>query len=196
VVIRNQQKFVPAKDATWAIELLFFDARFSTRDALLGVPVGSAIRLEYPSGRVARHELTSTGELFLRLPRGSYRALVEVPGMTVWTPVSLSRDQEVPIKVLTYVDMGLVGAAVGAIALGLLFAGRPHLVLLGSRRRRLPQPGHARMLRAPAAPKPRGPGGCVTSSPVARFCRFCGNPLRPFVSPSMRPAMARRERPG
>lgn len=128
VVIRNQQKFIPSQQPHWTIALLFFDARFTVTDALLGSPIGAAIQLEYPSGRVIRYPLDDQGELHLRLPRGSYRALVEAPGMRVWTPVALSRDQETPIKVLTYVDIGLAATVIGLMALGLLFAGRPHLL--------------------------------------------------------------------
>lgn len=128
VVIRNQQRFIPSRQPHWTIELLFFDATFAPTDALLGSPVGAAIDLEYPSGRIIRFPLDAQGGLELRLPRGTYRALVDAPGMRVWTPVALSRDQHTPIPVLTYLDMGLAGATVGLMALVLLLAGRPHLV--------------------------------------------------------------------
>lgn len=185
VVIRNQQKFVPAISDRWTIELLFYDARFTARDALLGVPTGAALALEFPSGRIERHALDAAGQLRLRLPRGAYRALVDAPGMGVWTPVSVSRDQEVPITVLTYLDMALVGSALAGIALGLLLVGRPHL--LAPRRRS----ALARMVAAPAVARTPCRGGCPPASPVARYCRFCGTPRRLVQTPVV---MARRER--
>lgn len=160
VVIRNKQKFVAARQPHWTIEVLFFTAQMSARDAVLGFPVGRAVQIEYPSGRVARYELGPDANLELRLPRGSYRALVEAPGMRVWTPVALSRDQQIPIKVVTYLDMGLGVGLLAAIAIGLLLAGRPHLVIR----------------RAPVALPGACPGGCPPSATVARFCRFCGTP--------------------
>ncbi len=160
VVIRNKQKFVAARQPHWTIEVLFFSAHLSAHDAVLGFPVGRAVQIEYPSGRIARHELGPDSSLDLRLPRGSYRALVEAPGMRVWTPVALSRNQQIPIKVLTYLDMGLGAGALAVIAIGLLLVGRPHLVIR----------------RAPVIPPGACPGGCPPAVAAARFCRLCGTP--------------------
>jgi hypothetical protein len=185
VVIRNQQKFVPATNGSWTIQLLFFNLRFTARDALLGVPTGDAIVLESPSGRRQRYPVDAAGELRLRLPRGTYKAMVDVGGMRVWTPVSLSRDQEAPLKVLTYLDMSIVGGCIGVVALGLLLVGRPHLLQLRARR--------PRMVRAQDATRTPCAGGCPPASRSARFCRFCGTP-RALNQPSALAPLAQRER--
>ncbi|HYN50469.1 MAG TPA: alkaline phosphatase family protein, partial [Thermoleophilaceae bacterium] len=57
VVHRGQQRFFPAKTRRMELRLLLFAARVTVRDALLGFPIGSAVRLEYPDGRRQRHAL-------------------------------------------------------------------------------------------------------------------------------------------
>ena len=60
---------------------------FEVRDALLGFPIGSAVRLEYPNGREQRHALGPGGGLTLRsLPRGDYRVSVDALGHLVLAP--------------------------------------------------------------------------------------------------------------
>jgi hypothetical protein len=161
VVIRNRQKFIPAIQREWRIEVLFFQVRFTARDAILGFPIEAPLRVEAPSGRVTDHRLGADGELELRLPRGAYRTLVEAPGLQVWTPVALSRDQAVAINVLSYLDIALGSATMAIVALGLLLIGRPHLLA-----RRWP----------PSGPRARTAcaGRCPPAAPAARFCRVCG----------------------
>ncbi len=69
------------------LRLLLFSARFVVRDALLGFPIGSAVRLEYPSGQVQRHGLTQGADLTIRsLPRGDYRVSVDALGISSSRP--------------------------------------------------------------------------------------------------------------
>ena len=78
------------------LRLLLFSARFEVRDALLGFPIGSAVLLEYPDGRVVRQALDADGELTLKsLPRGDYRVRVDALGISSSRPISLSGDQDV-----------------------------------------------------------------------------------------------------
>ena len=60
------------------------------------------------------------------MARGEYKLQVKgALGSAPLTPMALSRDQNVMLKVLTVLDMG-VGVAIGLIiAFGLLFYGRP-----------------------------------------------------------------------
>ena len=205
-VIRSQQSFIPARQRSWEIELLFYQAKFSARDAALGWPITAGIQVEYPSGKVTHHQLDARGELELRLPRGTYRALVEGPGMAVWTPVALSRDQQIQITVLSYLDIGLGLGIVACLAVGLLVVGRPHLV---------PRVGRAVVARvgtsAGAGPRlaaayrteARPPcfGRCPPAAPTARYCRLCGAPRNteragPGIGINVRPDGASGERAG
>ncbi len=64
-----------------------------------------------------------------QLARGKYTVQVTgVSGMAPETPIALSRDQDVDLKVLTNLTM-LLGVSLGAtFALTLLFIGRPHFL--------------------------------------------------------------------
>ena len=74
--------------------------------------------------------MDENSEVFIdSLARGEYTIQAKgVGGIAPETPVSLSRDQDVVLKVLSTFDMA-VGVGLGAIiALGLLLYGRPELV--------------------------------------------------------------------
>jgi phospholipase C len=125
VVRRGQQRFVPRESPTMQLRLLLFSARLRARDALLGFPIGSALRVEYPNGREQRLALGRGAELTLRsLPRGDYRVSVEAPGLSSARPIALSRDQEVELRVISWLDVTVVLLGLAAIAVGLLFARR------------------------------------------------------------------------
>jgi hypothetical protein len=128
VVTRAQRRFDPSKvRGPFPIDLLYFRAHFTSRDALFGTPVGASVLLTNPNGETKRYPLKD-GELTLpALPRGDYQVAVDAPGMAPARPVALSRNQEVELKVITYIDMALVGFLLAALAIGLLVARRPAL---------------------------------------------------------------------
>jgi phospholipase C len=136
VVYRGQQRFFPAKTRRMELRLLLFAARVTIRDALLGFPIGSALRLEYPNGRRQRHALGPGAELTLRsLPRGDYRVSVDALGISSSRPVALSRDQQVDLKVISWLDVAVVLLTLASIALALLFLRRPGPILARRRKR-------------------------------------------------------------
>lgn len=150
-VYRSQQRFYPAQEREWSLQLLLYSARITARDALFGFPIGSAVRLEYPDGRVEHHPFGPNAEVTLQsLPRGDYRVSVDGPGVSFTRPVALSRNQEVSLEVISYLDILVVLILAAAIFFGLLFAGRPYLLtglhqltaaLAGKRRTSPPQEG-------------------------------------------------------
>lgn len=128
VVNRGQQRFVPGEQREVSISVLFFQATFSVRDTLFGFPLGSAIRLRFPDGRVRRYPLANGASLQLSaLARGQYEVSVDARGFSFTQPVSLSRDQRVAVRVTSYLDVVVLGGAIGAIVLGLLLVRRPRL---------------------------------------------------------------------
>jgi hypothetical protein len=128
VVNRGQQRFGVARNPRPRIELLFFSARFRGRDALFGFPSGSTLRLEFPNGRRVKHELGSGSELTLSsLPRGLYEVDVEGPGVSFSRPLDLSRNQDLKLQVITWVDFVAALLLLAAIVLALLLIGRPAL---------------------------------------------------------------------
>ena len=131
VVNQAQQRFHATPGAEWQIELLLYYARIRAYNSLLGMSVGSGVALEYPDGQVESLAFDQDGSLVAGpLARGIYRLQVMgASGIAPWTPVALSQDQVVNLKVLTALDLAL-GIFVGfALALGLLLFGRPQLVL-------------------------------------------------------------------
>jgi hypothetical protein len=97
---------------------------------VFGFSLGEGITLEYPNGRIEALTFGPEGEIEVGpLARGLYKAQVTgASGMAPPTPIALSRDQDVELKVLSRLDMG-VGLALGMIfALSLLFYGRPYLL--------------------------------------------------------------------
>jgi hypothetical protein len=137
VVNRAQQRFRPRKTASLSVRLLFYKLKVVTRDALFGIPIGNAVELRYPSGRTVSHDLKD-GEVTLQsLPRGTYDLKVKAAGVSFTRPVSVSRNQEVELKVISWLDMFLAFFAVVALAIGLALVRRPHLVKAIKRKLRL-----------------------------------------------------------
>ena len=126
VVHRAQQRFFPAENRRPEFRLLLFSARFEVRDALLGFPIGSEVRLEYPNGQEQRQALGPGGELTVTsLPRGDYRVRVEAAGISSSRPLALSSDQDVTLQVISWLDVVIVLMGLASIALVLLFIRRP-----------------------------------------------------------------------
>jgi hypothetical protein len=128
VVNRGQQRFIPARDRNPRVQLLFFSARVRVRDAIFGFPVGSGVDVTFPSNRMQQFDLGDGAELDLRsLPRGLYEVDAKGPGFSFERPLSLSRDAEVELPLITYLDIVVMLLVIGAAAGGLILIGRPVL---------------------------------------------------------------------
>jgi hypothetical protein len=126
VVNEGQQRFRPSETPRFPVQVLLYAARFKTKDAFFGFPLGSAVRLTFPDGRVERHKLGENGELVLRsLPRSDYEVTVDAPGFSFSRPVSLSRNQDVELEILSYLDIGLSLFVFAAFMVGLPLIRRP-----------------------------------------------------------------------
>jgi predicted RNA-binding Zn-ribbon protein involved in translation (DUF1610 family) len=131
VVSQAQQRFFVHPNDVWTVKLLLYSAGFTARDALFRFPIGTGIHMEYPDGDVqsfnfnSNNQHTSTG-----LARGIYRVTVTgAEGYAPPTPLALSRNQDVELMVFSYLDMGILASIGIIVALGLLFFGRPHLMI-------------------------------------------------------------------
>jgi hypothetical protein len=122
VVNRSQQHFDPAQSAQLGVRLLFNTARFTARDAIFHFAVGSGVRLRYPDGR-KRVAGFGKGSVVVvpGLPRGQYQVQVMGGGWSPIRPVALSRNQDVKLAVITYLDVGVVLTMLGMLVAGLLF---------------------------------------------------------------------------
>jgi hypothetical protein len=172
VVNRAQQRFEPRSVRRITVKLLFFRAKFTSRDAIFGFHIGSNIVLRYPSGAVHRYNLGPDGTVVLpALPRGNYSVKVHGPGFSFSRPVSVSRRQVVDLKVISYLDLGVIVAAAAVVLAALLVV---------RRRRRLhaavplpeppPEPLVLEQAEVPVADGPLTPG---QEAHVAKA--ICGN---------------------
>ena len=124
-VHRAQQRFTPSGDRVWTITLLFYAVHLSVRDAIFGFPLDSEIGITYPDGRNVAVAAPG-GELSLSaLARGDYSVTAKSWGMSFQRPIALSRDQTVELKVISFLDIGVVAGIGLLIVFGLLLVGSP-----------------------------------------------------------------------
>jgi hypothetical protein len=129
VVSEQQQRFTAEPKDTWTIQLLLFSANLKSHDMMFGFPLGSGAKLVYPDGMKENIPLNAKGEgQVFSLPRGAYKVGVNTNlGIAPVSSLTMSRDQEVDLKVVSYLDILavlLVGFVLGP---GLLFVGQPKL---------------------------------------------------------------------
>jgi hypothetical protein len=137
VVNRGQQSWTPTENGTWTIQLLLYGMTVKTQDALLGGTVSGPLTLTYPDGETIRQQVGAGGEItFDNLPRGQYTLSLGNSALTPPTQVTLSRPQSATVRVITFVDIGLiVGLGLAALA-GLVILGRWSMVVRRVRRKR------------------------------------------------------------
>lgn len=124
VVNSAQQRFVPAETEEVVVELLFYRTKVIVKDAFFGFPIGDAVLITSPDGRVERFPLAENGTVNLpSLPRGDYSIAVEGPGPLMARPVAISRNQVLDLKFYSWLDIGLVGGFLAAFAIGTLCLG-------------------------------------------------------------------------
>ncbi len=138
VVNSAQQRFYALPDDNWSISLLLYSLNVSAEDGLFGAPVAPSVNVQFPDGQVKNYPLDKSGSMAIHgLARGIYRMeLVGIKGIKNIIPVALSRNQQVDVKVITYLDLAIAGAAGVGLALGLIFYGRPRLLQFFFKRRR------------------------------------------------------------
>ncbi len=129
VVNSSQQQFYALPEDTWQISMLLYSIRFSASDGLFNFPVGDSINLVAPDGTVKNYPLDLAGTTEIHsLARGNYSVqLVGAFGLTSRTPVALSRNQNVAVKEISYLDLGVLGVVGTVLTLGLLLYGRPQI---------------------------------------------------------------------
>jgi hypothetical protein len=140
VVNRAQQRFAPSKTHVLPVRLLFYSLKVVTRDVLFGFPIGKAVELRYPSGRTVRHDLEGGKVSMPSLPRGTYNVKVVAPGISFTRPVSVSRNQQVELKVVSYLDMIVTAVLLFLVAFVLLAVRRPAVMAAIRRRLRRRRP--------------------------------------------------------
>jgi hypothetical protein len=130
VVNSSQQRFYAKLDDTWSISLLLYTLNISVKDGLFAAPVGKSINLVYPDGQNVHFDLDNAGNAQIHtLARGIYHvSLIGVKGLGTSTPVALSRNQAITMRIITPLDFAISGLTMMGISLGLIFYGRPWLL--------------------------------------------------------------------
>jgi hypothetical protein len=124
VVNSAQQRFEPAETEEVVVKLLFYRTQVIVKDAFFGFPIGDAVLVTSPDGRVERFPLEENGTVNLpSLPRGDYSIVIEGPGPRMTRPVAISRNQVLDLKFYSWLDVGLVGGFLAAFAIGTLCLG-------------------------------------------------------------------------
>jgi hypothetical protein len=124
VVNSAQQRFTPGEPTPATVKLLFYSARFVAVDAMFGGGIGTGVDLQYPDGTVRRipfgrdHAVTVDD-----LPRGDYHVTVVGGGLKMARPVSISRNQNADLDVISFLDVAVVGSALGVLAIVILWLG-------------------------------------------------------------------------
>jgi len=129
VINRSEQRFHIRPNDTWPIQVLLYSVRFTARDAMFHFPIGKGIELTYPDGRMEKFFFDSNNAQIMipSLARGSYSAKITgAGGSAPPTPIHLSRDQDVQLLMLSYLDIALIIGIPLSIALAFFFIGRPY----------------------------------------------------------------------
>ncbi len=129
VINRSEQRFHIRPNDTWPIQVLLYSVRFTARDAMFHFPIGKGIELTYPDGRTEKFLFNSDNAQLMipALARGSYNAKITgAGGSAPPTPIHLSRDQDVELLMLSYLDIALIIGIPLSIALAFFFIGRPY----------------------------------------------------------------------
>lgn len=130
VINKSQQRFHIKPSDIWSINVLVYSIHFSAHDAMFHSPIGSGIELTYPDGHMQKFLFdASDAEIIIpSLARGSYSAtVIGGGGSAPPTPIHLSRDQDVELLVLSFLDMAIISGVPLTFALVLFFMGRPRL---------------------------------------------------------------------
>jgi hypothetical protein len=129
VVNKSEQRFRIRPDDVWPVQVLLYSARFFARDAMFRFPIGKGIELTHPDGHMEQYLFDSeNAEVVVpALARGSYTArIIGAGGSGPLTPVHLSRDQNVELLMLSYLDIALIIGIPLLIALAFFVIGRPY----------------------------------------------------------------------
>jgi hypothetical protein len=130
VVNQAQQRFFANPNDNWSISLLLYSLHVEVKDALFGIPIGETVSLDFPDGKIVDYPLDNLKKVDIRsLARGIYHINVTgINGLHTTIPVALSRNTQVNVSIVTYLDLAVAGTIGVITALGLVIYGRPWLI--------------------------------------------------------------------
>jgi hypothetical protein len=127
VVTQSRESFYPATARYSWIDLIYFKVKFTAFDAFFKFPIGDGVIITYPDGRQEMRAFEKDGQILIpALPRGRYQVSVDAPGFSFTRPLALTRDQDVKLQVISYVDIAVVLLLLMTLAITLVVYPRRH----------------------------------------------------------------------
>jgi hypothetical protein len=127
VVTQSRESFYPATARYSWINLIYFKVKFTAFDAFFKFPIGDGVLITYPDGKTEMRAFEKDGQILIpALPRGRYQVSVDAPGFSFTRPLALTRDQDVQLQVISYVDIAVVLLLLMTLAITLVVYPRRH----------------------------------------------------------------------
>ncbi|MEO6083175.1 MAG: hypothetical protein ABIQ18_08715 [Umezawaea sp.] len=128
VVNAGEQRLVPTRASAATFVVLLRSVHFQARDLLFGDAMDARVELGYPDGRTTTLTAGEDGDIAIAdLARGKYRVEVAAAGYVGDQEIVLSRSQYVELRILSYVDIAVIGGVLILVAVGLVLLGRRRL---------------------------------------------------------------------
>ena len=117
-VFTGQQRFTPANATKWSVKLSVFSIHVTAHDALLGTRVGSRLVVTRPDRSTYTTAVPSSGSgaLMTSVVRGNYDLHFSAAVLGTTTSLRISRSDSFDVRVVTPIDLALVGAVVALLA--------------------------------------------------------------------------------
>jgi hypothetical protein len=124
-VFAGQQRFTPAAGTSWNVKLSVFSIHITAHDALLGTRVSSHLVITRPDDSTYTTAVPSggSGAVMTSVVRGDYDLHFSAAVLGATTPLRISRSDSFDIRIVTPLDLGLVGAVVVLLAGSAVLAG-------------------------------------------------------------------------
>ncbi len=116
--------FKPGIKRVWSVPLLLFTMKIHAQDALFGSSVARPVLVTDPNGNRRQLQLDRQGNAVLTVGRGNYTVHVLASGISPFTPVALSRNKLAVVPIISFIDLAIIGVAMGATLVCLGLVGR------------------------------------------------------------------------
>jgi hypothetical protein len=116
--------YKPGNSRVWSIPLLLFTMNIHAQDALFGASIARPVLVTDPNGNRRQLQLDREGNAVITVGRGNYTLHVLTGGISPLEPVALSRNKLAIVPIISFVDLAIVGGAMGLTLLCLFLVGR------------------------------------------------------------------------
>jgi hypothetical protein len=123
VVLGSRPSFVPARDSRANVALRLYRVEFDT-NGMFGERAGTSLRIELPDGTTQTHTIRHGVAVVPDLPPGELKVNVRLLGIGGAQTATISRNQKVALRVLSFPDIAALGSAGLVVLAAVLLAGR------------------------------------------------------------------------